>query len=469
MKRLRVLAGLLNLGLVSVAQAGVALAPTSISSPQGDFGGGNALENIINQSGLSATYISGVTDFGSFTATTTHSFPGNSGFTATESSGPQQFSFDLGALTTIIGIAIWNTNSVGAVTSFELYSDTDFDFNNGTSELLISDTPLLTGLEPAPAQVFSFDAITTRYIHINGTGSLAPPDFYGLGEVVFEVVEPQGPVPALDIKPGSCPNSFNRNSNGVLPVGLLGTDEFDVADVDLSTVVISRADGVGGTASPNEGPPGPHSVFQDVGTPFDGELCDCHEMEGDGIDDLSMKFRSQELVEALELNDLPHGALVELCVSGTLLDGAEFQACDCIRLVPPGMGALQTISAAGNYGLEPGSPPIDAEDNSAIPIELSTDPDSNPLIDDPNTVDSGRGTPPIVDMGAYELQAACDGDTNDDGVVNVDDLTNVILDWGTDGSANGGDLTGPIAGSPPDGTVGVNDLNAVIVGWGACP
>ena len=192
-------------------------------------------------------------------------------------------------------------------------------------------------------------------------------------------------------------------------------------------------------------------------------------MEGDGIDDLSMKFRSQELVEALELNDLPHGALVELCVSGTLLDGAEFQACDCIRLVPPGMGALQTISAAGNYGLEPGSPPIDAEDNSAIPIELSTDPDSNPLIDDPNTVDSGRGTPPIVDMGAYELQAACDGDTNDDGVVNVDDLTNVILDWGTDGSANGGDLTGPIAGSPPDGTVGANDLNAVIVGWGACP
>ena len=54
-------------------------------------------------------------------------------------------------------------------------------------------------------------------------------------------------------------------------------------------------------------------------------------------------------------------------------------------------------------------------------------------------------------------------------MVNVDDLNNVILDWGTDGSANGGDLTGPVPGSPPDGIVDVNDVNDVIVNWGACP
>ncbi|MHC4981316.1 MAG: hypothetical protein ACYTGT_20225, partial [Planctomycetota bacterium] len=40
----------------------------------------------------------------------------------------------------------------------------------------------------------------------------------------------------LDIKPGSCPNSFNRKSNGVLPVALVGTDEFNVMDVDLGSV-----------------------------------------------------------------------------------------------------------------------------------------------------------------------------------------------------------------------------------------
>ena len=64
---------------------------------------------------------------------------------------------------------------------------------------------------------------------------------------------------------------------------------------------------------------------------------------------------------------------------------------------------------------------------------------------------------------------SCPGDTNGDGEVDVDDLNNVILDWGSDGSANGGDLTGPRPGSPPDGIVNVNDLNAVIVGWGDCP
>jgi hypothetical protein len=140
----------------------------------------------------------------------------------------------------------------------------------------------------------------------------------------------------LDIKPGSCPNSFNRSSNGVLPVGLLGAAGFDITQVDPSSVVIARADGVGGFATPNEGPPGPHSVLEDVGTPFDGASWDCHELEGDGILDLSMKFKTQDVVTALGLDALPDGALVELAVSGLLTDGTPFTASDCVRLVPTG-------------------------------------------------------------------------------------------------------------------------------------
>jgi hypothetical protein len=144
---------------------------------------------------------------------------------------------------------------------------------------------------------------------------------------------------SVDIKPGSCPNSYNRSSRGVLPVAILGTGDFDVTQIDLESVVISRADGMGGAIGPNEGPPGPHSEFEDVGTPFEGETCDCHELAGDGYLDLSMKFKTQDLVQVLELYELPSGDLVELLVSGTLKEefgGTPFSGSDCVRLVPPG-------------------------------------------------------------------------------------------------------------------------------------
>ena len=153
---------------------------------------------------------------------------------------------------------------------------------------------------------------------------------------------------ALDIKPGSCPNSFNRKSNGVLRVALVGMlAYFDPAQVDLSTVRMSRADGGGGEAAPHEGPPRPHSVLQDVATPFGGEPCDCHELSGDGITDLSMKFKSADVTAMLALDGLPAGALVELLASGNLLDGTPFMASDCIRIVPaPDIDGDGAVSAA---------------------------------------------------------------------------------------------------------------------------
>ena len=139
---------------------------------------------------------------------------------------------------------------------------------------------------------------------------------------------------ALDIKPRSCPNPFNRKSQGVLPVAVLGTVDFDVTTIDVSTVRLARADGVGGEVAPLEGPPSPHSVFEDVATPFGGEPCDCHDLGADGYLDLSMKFSSRDVVAALELEDVPGGTELELVVSGSLLDETAFVAHDCIVLRP---------------------------------------------------------------------------------------------------------------------------------------
>jgi hypothetical protein len=153
------------------------------------------------------------------------------------------------------------------------------------------------------------------------------------------------PCGGLDIRPGSCPNPLNRSSQGILPVVLAGTECFDVTQIDVSTVQLWRADGVGGPVAPNEGPPGPHSSFEDVATPFEGEACDCHGLSGDGIVDLVLKFRTDAVVEALLLDELNHGEQVELIITGMLIGGAEFTtAGDCVLIVPPGTSNANVTS-----------------------------------------------------------------------------------------------------------------------------
>ncbi len=46
----------------------------------------------------------------------------------------------------------------------------------------------------------------------------------------------------IDIKPGSDPNSINLGSNGVVPVAILGSEDFEAATVNPSTVTLAGAD-----------------------------------------------------------------------------------------------------------------------------------------------------------------------------------------------------------------------------------
>ena len=40
----------------------------------------------------------------------------------------------------------------------------------------------------------------------------------------------------IDIKPGSYPNSFNNNGNGVIPVAILGSQYLDVTAIDAGSI-----------------------------------------------------------------------------------------------------------------------------------------------------------------------------------------------------------------------------------------
>ncbi|MDH3226822.1 MAG: hypothetical protein OEM67_07000, partial [Thermoleophilia bacterium] len=59
--------------------------------------------------------------------------------------------------------------------------------------------------------------------------------------------------------------------------------------------------------------------------------CECAEDGADGIDDLTMKFRTQEVVAAL--GALAPGEIRELTITGQLWDGTQFEGIDCIVVV----------------------------------------------------------------------------------------------------------------------------------------
>lgn len=133
----------------------------------------------------------------------------------------------------------------------------------------------------------------------------------------------------IDIKPGSCPNPINLKEKGVVSVAVLGSDDFNVTDIDPSSVSIGRA-GVDDAVAPTI-----RWSLEDVATPFSEEPCACHELKGDGVLDLVLKFEAQSLAGALELNNVI-GAEIPLTLKGKLNEakgGEQFKGQDCVRII----------------------------------------------------------------------------------------------------------------------------------------
>jgi hypothetical protein len=122
----------------------------------------------------------------------------------------------------------------------------------------------------------------------------------------------------------------------------------------------------------------------------------------------------------------------------------------------------------GDLRLSAGSPCIDAGDNAAVPEDITVDLDGNPrFVDDPGTPDCQQapgecGDPPVVDMGAYELQALppCPWDLDGDGAIGISDLLQLLGSFG------------PCPGCPADfdgdGLVGILDFLALLQNFGPC-
>lgn len=146
----------------------------------------------------------------------------------------------------------------------------------------------------------------------------------------FEVEPDTCPLPGLqvpvDIKPTSCPNPLNVKSKGVLPVAILGTADFNVSDVDPSTVTL-------------EGVSPLRWNLEDVATPFEPVVGreaadDCTTAGPDGFVDLTFKFDTQAVVDALgPVND---GDVLVLSLEGELTDGTNFSGEDVVEIKKKG-------------------------------------------------------------------------------------------------------------------------------------
>jgi uncharacterized protein YegL len=158
----------------------------------------------------------------------------------------------------------------------------------------------------------------------NGVYVLANSDGSGTGQGILDIISTCGSaqidVP-LDIKPGSCPNPMNVADKGVLPVAILGTGDFDVNDIDVSTVTL-------------EGVAPVQYAFGDVAEPYAGDLNDCLSCWTNGPDgyaDLTLKFPVQAVLAAL--GEVTDGECLVLTLTGQTTDDILISGTDIVKII----------------------------------------------------------------------------------------------------------------------------------------
>ena len=123
----------------------------------------------------------------------------------------------------------------------------------------------------------------------------------------------------IDVKPGSCPNAFNLDGKGVLPVALIGgVADYTLDEINLDSVMLN-------------GVPFVRYTMEDAATPFFEPPCACTMETSDGYMDVSYKFDSPAI--AATLGTPAKGDELTVIMTGVLDDGITYiEGVDCLLI-----------------------------------------------------------------------------------------------------------------------------------------
>ncbi len=255
-----------------------------------------------------------------------------------DSGGPSTFSVDHSNVQGWTG----DLGGVGNIGDDPLFDDPGYWDNNGTPEVpsddiwidgdyrLLAGSPCIDAGANTMMPVIVLTDLDERPRFMNDPA--VPDTGYGTRPIVdMGAYERQAVL--LDIHPGRCPNRLNIRSNARVQMAVVGTNSFDVTQVDIDSLVLERADGLGGSLTAWDHGHGNAISVRDASTPFYDDLCDCHRRRRDGIDDLVLRFSARDIVRELELRGIGPKTPVMLTVRGQLLDGTPFDASDCILTI----------------------------------------------------------------------------------------------------------------------------------------
>ncbi|MCJ7647495.1 MAG: hypothetical protein MUP85_02670 [Candidatus Lokiarchaeota archaeon] len=118
-------------------------------------------------------------------------------------------------------------------------------------------------------------------------------------------------VVSIDIKPDTVNNTINLNSQGLLPVAILGTEDFNVmTDIDNSTLRFG--------------------TYNDDDNSIEPIRLSNNDTNGDGFMDLIMKFEIEDLANLSVFDTVSSNECVYLSVFGTTNDDVIFSGEDCV-------------------------------------------------------------------------------------------------------------------------------------------